>query len=279
MNILFNLLEIMKKVLIISTTSDISLWMFISAFTAKKIFVSVLLVDVTPYELVYSRFDLIYIRDLFNSNLISVTESIDFLDKLILNTVSTDFFVDWVSIGKHLLFEDKWSQYLEFNEFMPVTKLWILNHKKWENLIYKERISSCSKWIFFDTSAIQIAHESCITQNMHEVHEEYRVIVLWWIVLDTCIGKIPKTKKSKLTLTWSIKIQEDIRLFCERVRDELIKLRYDFDLIWLDIIRTEEWIFLLEINRSPQITAFYRESGINIPKLLIEYLLKSKLWL
>ncbi len=136
----------MKKLLIITTTNDLSLNLFFSYNISKKYNISVLLFEENLDNFVYflenNTFDNYYIRDPFNADAQQIREKLEKIFELI----PQEKFLDNTKTIEDVFFEDKWLQYQDFKDFIPETQI-LKNISDIDNPHYitKKRISSRAK--------------------------------------------------------------------------------------------------------------------------------------
>jgi len=65
-------------------------------------------------------------------------------------------------------------------------------------------------------------------------------------------------------------INNDLLIFCQKIQKII-----PYDFIGLDVAKTKSGYTLIEANRSPQFTGYFRETGINIAEQLLLDLLDN----
>jgi glutathione synthase/RimK-type ligase-like ATP-grasp enzyme len=261
----------MKKLLIITTEADISLSLFLGTKIKKMIDINVIYYDSDFKKIVnkIKNYDFVYLRDPFNNKKLS---SVEIRKKLsiILKSVNKSYFVDNIKNVKAVFFEDKWLQYCEFKEFMPKTILIKDFSKKNNNFIFKKRISSRAKDIFFDYSKIK-NKKGFIAQKKLLIEKEYRVFSLFNNILPIAGVKSSKTESQKVKIIGYKKIPKELLLFVEKIDEKM-----NFDFVGYDIAQTKDnKYYLIEINRSPQFSAYQKKTKNNLAEKLVVGLLKK----
>jgi len=261
----------MKKVLVITTTNDISLPLFfLDANENLSIQVILYEDDAKTFSQVNAQlesFDIIYARDPFNSNMVKEWE-----DKIkpILETISNKAIksIDNIRDIKDFYIEDKWEQYQLLNEYMPNTQI-LLSKTKFspETQIIKKRISSRSKGILFEIDGIQDPSQYIVQEKL-QIEQEFRVFTCFDEIISPAVYKSSKTKdiKVKIDRTKTKEIDHKLNLFIRQVLDRL-----NLDFLGIDVALTKDNEYqLIEINRSPQFKAFYEATNINLaPQVLL----------
>lgn len=254
----------MKSLKIFTTKNDVSVVLFFAESIQSNWDIEIFLYEDYLKEKAIPQFenDIIYLRDPFNSGL--PADSLQGFLELFLDKNKKVNYVDKLSSLEDIFLEDKWYQYLVYRDFMPSTVLAAENANKEGDFVYKKRISSRSKDIYFHQPNENL--EEYIMQSRLEISEEYRVLEINHVIFPQVLIKISKTEKRKTKVAGHIPIPKDLADFiC------LIKNKNTFDLVGYDIAKTTEGKFyLIEVNRSPQVTAFEKETGINPFFLLTE---------
>ncbi len=264
----------MKKMLIISTIKDLSIPLFLTQKIQKKINVDFCFfhesTDEIKKKLVANNYNYIYIRDPFNY--VYDKGNIEEKFNVILNNRKKSYLVDNLKILDDIYFEDKWKQYQLFEEFMPKTKL-LTNTKDVDNsrLITKQRISSRAKGIVFNSKDMVSDNLSdYIIQKKIKIDEEYRVYVIFNKIIKEASLKSPKTQHSKVKVIGYKKISTKITNFVNNI----IK-QNKFDFIGLDIAKSKNNLYLLEVNRSCLFNGYFSNNQINLAETFIDKLLKK----
>ncbi|MCW1888457.1 MAG: hypothetical protein KIH67_002785 [Candidatus Moranbacteria bacterium] len=205
---------------------------------------------------------LVYLRDPFTSD-IPDTELRPLITKIFAHFRKNSF-IDHLATLEDVYLEDKWLQYEQFKAFMPPTSLASATDTSTSSpIIYKKRISSRSRHIQFVPPVEN--KEDYIAQVQLPIKEEYRVVEVQKEILPIMLIKSHKTTSSKVHVIAKTAITPEIQAL---VRD--IQSKHSFDLVGYDIALTEEdSLFLIEVNRSPQILAYQREAGLNIFEKLL----------
>lgn len=255
----------MKKLLIVTTTNDLSLPLF---FLSKNenLAIEVLLFEDSfeKFKLIENKialFEYVYFRDPFNTPIVKNWEEkvktiLELLNKLSIISIDNiykieDFFI-----------EDKWQQYLLLKKFMPATD--ILTPQSFfdpNKQFVKKRISSRSKDILFDISSIQ-NHSEYIIQEKLEIEEEYRVFSLFNKVISPAVYKSSKTfsTKVKIDRTKIKEVDNNLENFINQILE-----RINLDFIGFDIALTKSGQYkLIEANRSPQFKAYFEATNHNV---------------
>jgi hypothetical protein len=217
----------------------------------------------------FTNYDFVYLRDPFNNKKLS---SVEIRKKIgiILKSVNKSYFVDNIKNVKAVFFEDKWLQYCEFKEFMPKTILIKDFSKKNNNFIFKKRISSRAKDIFFDYSKIK-NKKGFIAQKKLLIEKEYRVFSLFNNILPIAGVKSSKTESQKVKIIGYKKIPKELLLFVEKIDEKM-----NFDFVGYDIAKTKNnKYYLIEINRSPQFSAYQKKTKVNLAEKFVVGLLKK----
>ncbi len=251
----------MRDLAIITTKKDISLPLFFSKEIQEEWRVTVSLYEDVQNEAPrFSAATLVYCRDPFTTGLSQ--ESAKQSLRSLLERNPQAVFVDGADPVASALFEDKWRQYQACGHFMPQTCL--AQEDALEGVkIYKKRISSRSRGIAF---APPREAGEYIVQERLDIEAEYRVIEVRGVLLPTALVKRPKTENATSTVQGARALPEDVKAFLAPIRS-----LHGFDLVGYDVCRTRAGeLFVLEINRSPQINAYERETGLNPFRLLLQ---------
>lgn len=198
----------------------------------------------------------VYIRDPFNKGFAD-----DDLDKKLkfLIALKNALQVDKVTDLLDVYFEDKWLQYQVFSEYMPNTVL--LNSKEsnedLQNKIFKKRISSRAKGISFTNPENQ---DDYVAQERLDIKKEYRIFSVNKNILDTAEIKLPKTESQKVKIVGFEPLTEQLRKFVEKIDKQ-----HKFEIVGYDVAELSDGTLkLIELNRSPQYSGFYKGTGVNI---------------
>ncbi len=255
----------MKKLLIVTTSNDLSLPLF---FLSKN---ENLAIEVLLYEDSHKKFQMlenkiasfeyVYFRDPFNTPL---TKGWEEKTKPLLGLVKKNSIksIDNIYEIKDFFIEDKWQQHLLLKEFMATTDILTSRSLFDPNKQFvKKRISSRSRDILFDISSIQ-NHEEYIIQEKLEIEEEYRVFSLFNKIISPAVYKSSKTLNTKVQIDRTKTKEVDNNL--ERFINQILE-RINLDFIGFDIALTKSGEYrLIEVNRSPQFKAYFETTNQNI---------------
>lgn len=265
----------MKKLLIITTIHDLSIPLFlvhdvISCIAVEFIFFHES-IEVIKNKIESSKFDYMYIRDPFTCPY----QENDLNNKLkfIIDHKNTSYLIDNIDSIKDVYFEDKLLQYKLLSNFMKKTKIFSEYNNEFDpNYIIKKRISSRGKGIIFNKSDVPKKYSSdYIIQERIPIDKEYRVYVICNEIVDTVSIKSSKTQTTKIKIIHTEEINSELKKFVQKVI-----VNNKFDLIGLDIAFSQGKYYLIEINRSPQFTAFYTQTETNLAELFVKRLLKNE---
>ncbi len=214
----------MKKLLIITTTNDLSLNLFFSYNISKKYNISVLLFEENLDNFVYflenNTFDNYYIRDPFNADAQQIREKLEKIFELI----PQEKFLDNTKTIEDVFFEDKWLQYQDFKDFIPETQI-LKNISDIDNPHYitKKRISSRAKWILFSSQNFNKEDilEDYIWQKKYTINTEYRIYIINGQVMERASIKSSKTENTKVKIIDNVTISEKIKNFIETFKDKI----------------------------------------------------------
>lgn len=260
----------MPTLVILTTKEDLSLPLFFSStLKANWIISAIFYEDLLPQGACPSlNSDFIYLRDPFNSQL-SPGEVFPVLESSFQNNKKS-VFIDHLSTTDEVYLEDKWLQYLVFSDFMPHTwQLSTADSESGGSHIYKKRISSRARGISFVPPKNE--QEKYIGQDRLKIAEEYRVLEVHHNILNEVLVKSSKTEIQEVKVQRALAIPSNLRDFILRVQK-----KHHFDLVGYDVAKTEDGnLHLIEVNRSPQIRAYVRETGVNPFQLLLSHLQKT----
>lgn len=157
---------------------------------------------------------------------------------------------------------------------MPETKILTnIEEVDADNVITKKRISSRARGIFFDSKEVQGDRLSdYIIQDKVKIDKEYRVYVIFDEIIEEGTIKTSKDENSKVKVIGVEALNEEIINFVKRIIKE-----NKFDFIGLDIVRSGDEYYLLEINRSCLFNGYFRESKVNLAEVFVDKLLKRNL--
>ncbi|HEX5394830.1 MAG TPA: hypothetical protein VFW52_00515 [Candidatus Saccharimonadales bacterium] len=258
------------RILLVVPNDDLSIKLFLADVCKAMMDVSVRQYQQLS-DVVAEQWDFIYIRGPFiqaDFNSPEIQESIN----EVLRNGKNAYVVDGIGRYSDLLVEDKWRQYGLLGEIMPATRL----PKSFEKLdtagkIIKKRISGRSRDIHFDITSLpeNALPADYIIQDRLNIQTEYRVFMVGSKVILPLEIKSNKTETTKnKVIGQHMNLPDEISKICQEVFE---KLRLDF--AGLDIAKTANGYYLIEVNRSPQFVNFNRLSSINLAGQLFSYLL------
>lgn len=261
------------RLLLVVPRDDLSINLFFSESYQAGMAVKSSLYQKAP-TLIDEGWDFIYIRGPFIKADFDNQEIKDSIEQ-ILQLRGSAYVVDGIHNFSDLLLEDKWRQYGLLADLMPDTKL--LDSFKGINLknqLIKKRISGRSRDIHFDTTSLSdnAVPRDYIVQSRLDIETEYRAFMAGGkLVLPLEI----KTSKTETTNNKAIAIEpkapKEVDDICHRVSAKL-----KFDLVGLDIAKTKDSFYLLEVNRSPQFSGYLRLTRVNLAESLIRFLLSKQ---
>lgn len=261
------------RMLIVTTKADFSSHLFYSTESKQLIEPHSVRYDSSDNDInqaLLNDFKFIYFRDPFNDGSISQTLARKNTIK-ILNHYEQAYKVDGVSSYEDMLFEDKWNQYKVFARFMPDTKiLESLDGLEMGRYFTKKRISARSKGIIFDKDDFpsDANPRDYIKQAKLAIEIEYRVYTVGGKIIQPLAIKSSKSTNSPVKVIGvEDSLDPEIVKICESVYDTT-----KFDLMGLDIAKTDAGFMLLEVNRSPQFRGYIRVSSLDLANLLSSYL-------
>ena len=262
-----------SNVLIVSTDADFSLELFYTSECREllePVTINYNASDEEVKNLLKCDFDFLYLRDPFNDRSIDQKTAI-VNTKNILNRYQNAYRVDGINRYKDMLFEDKWTQYGLFKEFMPETNL-LSSLEVVPGTFVKKRISARSKGVVFqdsdfDSGAIPTDY---IAQSKLDINDEYRVLLVGGeIIMPLAKKTSKKSKESKVKLmSTDTNLPLKMKEICQAVY-----AKTNFDFLGLDIAYSRGRYYLLEVNRSPQFKGYLRLTKQNLVKTLDQYLL------
>lgn len=257
-----------------TTVADLSIPLFLTQKIQQKIMVDFCFFHETVNEikkkLLSKDYDFIYIRDPFNYvyDIQDITEKIN----LIIKNKGNTYLIDKIQTLDDVFFEDKWHQYQLFSEFMPKTELLTrLNQVDNPKSITKKRISSRAKGIFFQSEDMKNEDVSdYIIQENIAVDKEYRVYVIFNRIINIASLKSPKTIDSKVQIINNEELTPEIISFTQKIIKE-----NKFDFIGLDIAKSGNDLYLLEVNRSCLFNGYFKTTQVNLAETFIDQLLSE----
>jgi hypothetical protein len=257
------------RLLLVIPDDDISLELFYSE--ALK---NLMDVEAIPYQSTLDIsdkiWDFIYIRGPFVQADFDNSEIKEAIDAVLRNNKEA-YVVDSLKRFSDFLLEDKWRQFELFPDIMPHTEpIDSFKNLNVEGKIIKKRISGRSRDIHFDVKelAIKAKPENYILQQRLDIKTEYRAFMVGGELILPLEIKSSKTEKTKNKVIGLEKeAPEEVKRICRQVHK---RLRFDF--MGLDIAKTDDGYYLLEVNRSPQFINFLKITSINLAKPLFKYL-------
>lgn len=254
-----------SRLLVVTTTEDISLPLFFSHTIQKQYIIHVILINSfledTDYLSDIST-DYLYIRDVFNDNKLNTELMADRFNEVV-NNISYKKSIDSIKKLPDILIEDKWIQYQQFKKYMPLT--WLESNKskysEVNDIIIKKRISSRSKDIYFNTQGIEESQlRNFIFQEKIIPVKEYRINCIRKRIMPDILVKSNKALTGKTKVIGCEKISNRLENYAAQIIENT-----SLDLAGLDILEdiTGKY-YLLEINRSPQILNFYKQTAVNL---------------
>ncbi len=262
----------MRSLLLVTTVNDLSIPLFLTEEIKSKIKVDFCFfhenLNLIKKKLESNQYHYIYIRDPFNY----LYEADDLKQKIniILNNKKNSYLIDNIQSVEDIYFEDKWKQYQLFKEFMPDTKI-LSDIKDVNNASFftKKRISSRAKGIIFDSKELVDKDPSdYVIQNKIKIDREYRVYVIFNQIIKKASLKNSKTKYSKVEIYGTEDLEHNISSFVEKIIQ-----KNTLDFIGLDIAKSKNNLYLLEVNRSCLFNGLFRESKLNLAEYFVDQLL------
>jgi len=261
----------MKSMLIITTANDLSLPLFLTDDIKQKIGIDTCFFHEETFciekKMLSQNYDYIYFRDPFNCPYDE--ENIKEKFSVVMKNKEESYIVDNLKDLDDVYFEDKWKQYQLFPEFMPSTKILSRSDEINDSCIVKKRISSRAKGIIFDSR--DLAGENLsdyIFQEKFIVDKEYRVYVIGGDIVQAASVKSSKTPNTKVKVLAVEKLALDVENFVKAIVQKIPQL----DFVGLDIIRSDNNLYLLEVNRSCLFNAYFKITGVNLAEYFIDKL-------
>jgi glutathione synthase/RimK-type ligase-like ATP-grasp enzyme len=260
--------------LLVSTDDDRALSLFYSEPSLELIEPLTVRYDASPneiYKILQQEFQYIYFRDPFNDSSISQDLAKDNTKK-ILNSGASAYIVDHISSYNDLKFEDKWRQYNMFADYMPSTE--ILNSNMvidFKTKIIKKRFSSRSRGIINEEKDFPLNSQAkdYLVQSRLDIETEYRAFMVGEKIIGPLAIKTRRRSLNKIQVTGLEKnIDPGIINICNAVY-----AKTGYDLMGLDIAKTNKGFMLIEINRSCQFKGYLKKSDINLAVSLNKRLL------
>jgi len=216
------------------------------------------------------QYDYIYFKDPFNYSY--TKENIEDKFEIVMKNLGSSYLIDNLKNINDVYLEDKWHQYQLFNELMPQTRL-LTNLQEINNpgSITKKRISSRAKGIIFNSKDFEGDELSeYIIQEKIKIDKEYRVYVIFDQIINKGSIRRSRTNDIKVKIVGVEELLEDVMSYTRQVIE-----KNKFDFIGLDIARSGDKLYLLEINRSCLFNGYFRESGENLAEPFIDGLLQK----
>jgi hypothetical protein len=264
----------MKKLLIVTAINDLSIPLFLTQQLQRRIDIDFYFFhegcDELNKKLLSNSYDAIYIGYHFRFlNKKDFTKQF----KIILKNLKTAYIIDNLQTVDDVYFEDKWTQYQTFSEFMPKTRL-LTNIKDANNSNYitKERISGRAEGIFFNAKNLDTTDlKKYILQNKIKITKEYRVYVIFDKIITKATIRSSKTEHSKVKVIGDENISPEMIKFINSI---LTKNKFDF--MGMDIAEsTKNNFHLIEINRTCLFNGYFMRTGTNLAELLVDGLYKK----
>jgi hypothetical protein len=210
-----------------------------------------------------SSFDVIYVRDPFNTGIFSLDAIATKLSS-VKESQPNARYVDHVNDLEGVLIEDKWRQYQLLSDFMSPTKLATGGAFIEGKHIAKKRISARSKDILFSIDAP--LGDDWIIQDRLAIQEELRIYSINGKVLEKATQKSSKAIGQKVKVTGIRQLTDKELSFASEIAAKLPQLHF----IGLDVAVTSQGLRLIEVNRSPQFKRYNELSGENIVNGLLQ---------
>lgn len=253
----------MTKSILVTTHADLSLELM-RPFVSEIYYYD----EITP-EFTFPVADLVYFRDPFNdlSRPTSEEHLVEVLHKFFAVNPNCKS-IDGYREVPDFYTEDKLKQYQSFGpDFMPET--WLASDVEFVEgkMVLKKRISCRCRDIFFDQkNAAALRHNpDYIVQKRVNIVEEMRVFFVRGEVFRTAALRSSKTETSKVKVYGYRELTDDEVDFIKAAMHQAPSL----DFIGIDLgILDDGRKIIIEYNRSPQFTGFYKVTGINISEKL-----------
>lgn len=249
--------------LVLSVTHD-------SSLALLERYADVAVLDGPEHPLLHHPYDSVYIRSHFGSPE-TMPQKLENDINAIVETVRKHNpsvrFIDGVhSVEQILEHEDKWRQYLRYQEFMPFTRLLseMGDTATGEKLIYKHRLASRGTGVTWDEPKDVVNPSDWIAQQSIAIQEEVRVYAVRGQILPIGAVRHSKSLEQETIAVRARALSLEERTFCAN-----IAAMTDADVLGLDIVRSVDGAYyLLEVNRSPGFAAYAELSGVNVAALL-----------
>lgn len=260
----------MQKMLLITGIDDLSLSLYLTQEMQKMVSMDFYFFheDSThlKQKLTNNTYDYIYFGYHFRT--INKKAASDLFD-IILKNKHDAYIIDNLKSIDDIYFEDKWTQYQYFSEFMPHTQLLrTVSDADNKNNITKERISGRAEGIFFNSTELDKRNlNKYIIQDNMLIQKEYRIYVVCNEIMPEATIKSSKTLTSKVKVVGSEVLSSDVLAFTKKIIE-----KNTFDLIGLDLAITKSGLFLIEINRTCLFNNYFKQTNINLAKVLLDKL-------
>jgi hypothetical protein len=244
-------------ILIVTTRSDSSLEYFLQ----DNVYVAYFEDAVPAFVGVITthHFDIVYLRDPFNTGILSLETIATKLDLVQKHVSSGAYYVDQVRDVQAILIEDKWRQYQRWRPWMPHTILGGSVDSITGQLVAKKRISTRSRDIRFDIRSADVTSD-WIVQKRLALQEELRVYVLFGQPIVSAGERRSKSPTQRTSVTGLRRLSSEEQMFTEKITEQMKEL----DFVGLDIGVTPSGLCLIEVNRSPQFKRYNELSGSNL---------------
>lgn len=182
------------------------------------------------------------------------------------------FFDGMSTVDEIVAFEDKWSQYQLFSEFMPHTELLeLVNLAGFVKPIFKNRLSSRGSGVTWRLPGDDQIKSEWIVQESIDIKEEIRIYVINGTVQGTGAIRKSMTIDQKTQAVDSRNLKKDEIDFAFAIANKGPEL----DMIGLDVARAHNGsLYLMEVNRSPGFSAFEQLTRVNLATILYKELNK-----
>lgn len=236
-------------------------------------FADIIVLDKEPVPAHIPRYETLYIRSHFGqaATLPQVfrAEIEDIVQRAKHENPNIKFIDGTDTVEKILAIEDKWLQYVTFNDFMPKTRL--LNDKSdiagFKRPIFKNRFSSHGNGVTWDIEKVTAPTNNWLVQESLDIIEELRVYVINGEVYPVGAIRRSKTAEQSTQPVDSRELTPEETEYSSRIGRQAISM----DIIGLDIARTSDGrLYLMEVNRSPGFGVFAELTGVNLANLLYD---------
>lgn len=263
----------METLILITTLKDTSFPLFFTQAVQEKLTIKPILItedsQTISNVLQNTQYKWVYIRDPFNDKF-TISQIKEKLST-IFQSAHPGTIIDGLNSVDDVFFEDKWIQYQSLKQFMPDTQI-VTNPAdlNFDTQFVKKRLSSRAKGIVFDAQKIK-EPQDYIVQSKLDIATEYRINIIGNQIIKQANVKQSKTTTSKVKFVQTVTIDSQLEEFTTQVNQHL-----NYDFVGLDIARLKsDELILIEVNRSPQFFAVYRDNHINLAEMLVTSLLNS----